>query len=148
MPTINQDFPLSATARKEHLKAIIDDSKPISTVKVPGHGALSVYRIPLQFLSYNPYNTRFLSQARTWQQRLGRKLSNERAEDVEKIEDFLWTYKKDKNENTINSLITEGQLQPGVVTIDGLILAGNRRFRLLNEINRDPQKYNPNNLNI
>lgn len=148
MPTINQDFPLSATARKEHLKAIIDDSKPISTVKVPGHGALPVYRIPLQFLSYNPYNTRFLSQAKTWQKRLGRRLSNERPEDVVKIENFLWTYKKDKNENTINSLINEGQLQPGIVTIDGLILAGNRRFRLLNEIDRNPQKYNPNNVNI
>ncbi len=148
MPIITHDFPLSAEARKEHLKDIKRDSNPISTVKVPGHGPLPVYRIPLQFLSYNPYNTRFLSQARTWQQRLGRKLSNERPDDVAKIEDFLWTYKKDKNENTINSLINEGQLQPGVVTIDGLILAGNRRFMLLNEINRNPQKYNPHNVNI
>ncbi|MBQ3367895.1 hypothetical protein IJG44_03220 [bacterium] len=148
MPTINNDFPLSADARKEHLKEIIRDSHPISSVKVPGHGPLPVYRIPLQFLSYNPYNTRFLSQAKTWQKRLGRRLSNERPEDVAKIEDFLWSYKKDKNENTIHSLINEGQLQPGVVTVDGLILAGNRRFRLLNEIDRNPKKYNPNNVNI
>ncbi len=148
MPIINQDFPLSAAARKEHLKEIKRDSTPISTVKVPGHGSLNVYRIPLQFLSYNPYNTRFLSQAKTWQKRLGRRLSNERPEDIVKIEDFLWSYKKDKNENTINSLINEGQLQPGIVTIDGLILAGNRRFRLLNEIDRNPQKYNPNSVNI
>ena len=60
----------------------------------------------------------------------------------------MWAYKKDKNENTINSLIREGQLQPGVVTLDGLILAGNRRFRLLNEINRNPDKYNIHNANI
>ncbi len=142
MPIINQDFPLSAEARKEHLKAILRDAKPISSVKVPGHGSQPVYRIQLQYLSYNPYNTRFLSQAKTWQKRLGRRLSNENPEDVEKIEEFLWSYKKDKNENTIHSLIREGQLQPGVVTIDGLILAGNRRFRLINEINRNPEKYN------
>lgn len=147
MPTINKDFPLSATARKEHLKEIRNGSS-ISTVKVPGHGTLPVYKIPLQFLSYNPYNTRFLSQSKTWQKRLGRRLSNEKPEDVEKIEEFLWSYKKDKNENTINSLIREGQLQPGVVTVDGLILAGNRRFRLLNEIDRNPGKYNTHNANI
>ena len=141
MPIINQDFPLSAEARKDHLKEILRDSTPISTVKVPGHGSQNVYRIPLQFLSYNPYNTRFLSQAKTWQKRLGRRLSNENPEDVRKIEEFLWSYKKDKNENTIHSLIKEGQLQPGVVTLDGLILAGNRRFRLLNEIDRNPDKY-------
>ncbi|MBR6245056.1 hypothetical protein IKR20_05740 [bacterium] len=141
MPTINNNFPLSAEARKEHLKEIIKDSSPISSVKVPGYGPLQVYRIPLQYLSYNPYNTRFLSQAKTWQRRLGRKLSNERPEDVEKIEQFLWEYKKEKNDSTIKSLIKEGQLQPGVVTIDGLILAGNRRFRLLHEIARHPEKY-------
>ena len=148
MPIINKDFPLSAEARKEHLKEILRDSTAISSVKVPGHGSQSVYKIPLQYLSYNPYNTRFLSQAKTWQTRLGRRLSNETPEDVEKIEEFLWSYKKDKNENTINSLIKEGQLQPGVVTLDGLILAGNRRFRLLNEIDRNPGKYNVHNANI
>lgn len=147
MPVINKDFPLSAAARKEHLNEIKKGTS-IGSVKVPGHGSLPVYRIPLQYLSYNPYNTRFLSQAKTWQRRLARKLSNEKPEDVEKIEEFLWDYKKDKNENTINSLIREGQLQPGIVTLDGLILAGNRRFRLLNEIDRHPDKYNNHNANI
>ena len=148
MPTVNQDFPLSAEARREQLKRILQDSKPISSVKVPGHGSQPVYKIPLQFLSYIPYNTRFLSHAKTWQKRLGRRLSNENPEDVKKIEEFLWSYKKDKNDNTIHSLIKEGQLQPGVVTLDGLILAGNRRFRLLNEINRNPDKYNTQHANI
>lgn len=147
MPVINQDFPLSAAARKEHLKEI-RNGVSISSVKVPGHGSLPVYKIPLQYLSYNPYNTRFLSQSKTWQKRLGRRLSNEKPEDVEKIEEFLWSYKKDKNESTINSLIKEGQLQPGIVTVDGLILAGNRRFRLLNEIDRHPDKYNTHNANL
>ena len=147
MPVINRDFPLSAAARAEHLKEI-RSGVSISTVKVPGHGSLPVYKIPLQYLSYNPYNTRFLSQSKTWQKRLGRRLSNEKPEDVEKIEEFLWLYKKDKNESTIDSLIREGQLQPGVVTVDGLILAGNRRFRLLNEIDRNPRKYNIHNANI
>lgn len=146
MPVINKDFPLSAAARKEHLNEI-KNGTPISTVKVPGHGSLPVYKIPLQYLSYNPYNTRFLSQAKTWQKRLGRRLSNEKPEDVKKIEEFLWSYKKEKNESTIKSLIREGQLQPGVVTVDGLILAGNRRFRLINEIDRNPGKYNKNNAN-
>lgn len=140
MPFVNQGFPLSAAVRMDYLNKL-KEGKPISTVKVPGHGTQPVYRIKLQYLSYNPYNTRFLSHAKTWEKRLGRELDNERPEDVEQIEKFLWEYKKDKNENTINSLIREGQLQPGVVTLDGLILAGNRRFRLINEIDRNPAKY-------
>ena len=146
MTTIGKDFPLSREARKAQLKAIVEENKVIGTVKVPGHGRVNVYRIPLEYLSYNPYNTRFLAQAKTLEKRLGRQLSDERAEDITEIESFLWKLKEDKNENTIDSLIKEGQLQPGVVTNDGIVLSGNRRFRLLNEISRKHSKYKGHSL--
>ncbi len=144
MPQIGKDFPQSKAARIAQLKEI-KGGKAISTVKVPGHGTLPVYKIPLKCLTYNPYNTRFLAQAKTLQKRLGRELSSEKPEDIKKIEEFLWNYKKEANKSTINSLIREGQLTPGVVTIDGVILAGNRRFRLLNEIDRNPNEYSKDN---
>ena len=74
------------------------------------------------------------------EKRLG-ELNSENPEHIKYIEEFLWDYKKGKNESTIQSLIENGQLDAGVVTIDGVILAGNRRFRLLNEIRRNPSKY-------
>ena len=146
MTKIGENFPLSRVARKARLKKIVENEKPISAVKVPGHGPVNVYKIPLEFLSYNPYNTRFLAQAKTYEKRLGRLLSDERAEDVTEIEKFLWKLKEDKNENTIKSLIKEGQLQAGVVTNEGVVLSGNRRFRLLNEISRNHAKYKEHNL--
>lgn len=147
MPVIGKNFPQSKEARIRKLKEI-KEGTPIGSVIIPGHGSLPVYKIPLEFLTYNPYNTRFLAQAKTRQTRLGRELSNERPDDIEEIEGFLWTYKKDTNKSTIDSLIKDGQLQPGVVTMDGVILAGNRRFRLLNEIDRHPSDYSKNNANI
>lgn len=141
MTKIGEDFPQTREARKAKLQDIRNDSTSIGTVKVPGRGVQKVYKIPLQFLSYNPYNTRFLAQAKTLEIGLGRKLRDDKPEDVEKIEEFIWKEKEDKNASTINSLIKDGQLVPGVVTIDGVVLSGNRRFRLLNEISRNKSKY-------
>lgn len=147
MTRIGEDFPQTRNARREKLLEILKET-PINSIRIPGKGRKNVYRIPLQFLSYNPHNTRFLAQAKTLEGRIGRKLSDESQEDVLEIEDFLWKQKQDENEYTINSLIKDGQLQPGVVTIDGIILSGNRRFRLLNEISRNPDKYSRPDVNI
>lgn len=146
MTVIGENFPLTREARKAQLKTIVEENNSVGTVKVPGHGRVNVYRIPLEYLSYNPYNTRFLAQAKTLEKRLGRPLSDERSDDIKEIESFLWKLKEDKNENTIDSLIKEGQLQPGVVTNDGIVLSGNRRFRLLNEISRNHSKYRGHSL--
>lgn len=148
MAEIGKDFPQTREARKAKLQEIRATWDKIGTVKVPGRGTQDVYRIPLQYLSYNPYNTRFLAQSKTLEKTLGRDLRDDDPEDVKKIEDFIWKEKEDKNNSTIDSLIKDGQLVPGVVTIDGVILSGNRRFRLLNEITRHPEKYGSGNANI
>ena len=148
MAIIGVNFPQTRDARHAKLIEIKSTGTPVSTVKVPGHGSLNVYRIPLEYLSYNPYNTRFLAQAKTLETRIGRTLSDENEEDIREIEKFIWDYKKDKNDNTIASLIKEGQLQPGVVTPSGVILSGNRRFRLINEIQRNYQKYSKPGINL
>lgn len=148
MAIVGDNFPQSRDARKAELKRILAEEKPISSVKIPGRGIKSVYKIPLTFLSYNPHNTRFLAEAKTIERRLGSELSDENYEHVEEIEKFIWNSKRDKNESTIDSLIKDGQLQPGVVTIDGIILSGNRRFRLLNEISRNKSRYSRPGINL
>lgn len=147
MAIIGENFPQSREARKVELQRIKDGAH-VSTVKIPGRGVSNVYRIPLEFLSYNPHNTRFLAEAKTLEKKLGRKLSDESPDDVGEIEHFLWKQNEDQNENTINSLIKETQLQPGVVTLDGVILSGNRRFRLLNEIARNRNRYSKDGVNL
>ena len=140
MANIGENFPMTRKARKEKLSEV-KEGLSVGSAKVPGKGQKEVYRIPLNYLSYNPYNTRFLAQAKTLERRFGQELSDENAEHVREIEKFIWEEKKDRNKNTIDSLIKDGQLQSGVVTADGIVLAGNRRFRLLNEIVRHPDKY-------
>ena len=148
MAEIGKDFPQTREARRAKLQEIRNSGRVISTVKVPGRGVQNVYKIPLQYLSYNPYNTRFLAQAKTLEKRLGRQLRDDDPEDVKQIEEFIWEEKESKNNSTIDSLVKDGQLVPGVVTIDGVILSGNRRFRLLNEITRNPEKWAAGNANI
>lgn len=148
MPIIGRDFPQSRQARKAKLEQILKDNKPISSVPIPGRGRKPVYRIPLSFLSYNPHNTRFIAEAKTIEKRLGSELSDENPEHIEEVERFIWDSKHQKNESTIDSLIKDGQLQPGVVTIDGIILSGNRRFRLLNEISRNKASYSKPGINL
>lgn len=140
MTKIGENFPITRAARKNYLDDI-KKGNSISSTKVPGKGMMPVFRIPLKYLSYNPYNTRFLAQSKTLERRFGCKLSDENPEHIKAIEKFIWNEKKSQNISTINSLIKHGQIQPGVVTTDGIILAGNRRFRLLNEIIRNPDKY-------
>jgi hypothetical protein len=147
MAVIGENFPQTREARKAKLLEI-KSRQGISTAKVPGKGVKDVYRIPLEFLSYNPHNTRFLAQAKTLEKRYGCELNDENPEHIKEIEQFIWETKKDKNESTIASLIKDGQLQPGVVTVDGIILSGNRRFRLLNEISRNPNKYSSPGVNL
>jgi hypothetical protein len=137
--------PMAADLREKHLKDILKNAQSLGTVKVPhisglDNVVLHYYRIPLEYLIYNSHNKRFATRAKTLEKRLG-ELNAEKAEHVEHIEKFLWEYKKEKNEATIQSLIDNGQLDAGVVTLDGIILAGNRRFRLLNEIRRNPERY-------
>lgn len=137
---IGENFPKSRQARKDQLIKI-KAGPHISTAKIPGKGICNVYKIPLEYLSYNTYNTRIIAEVKTLEKRFGCKLSDETPLHVKAIEKIIWQQKTDQNETTINSLIKEGQLLPGVVTNNGIILAGNRRFRLLNEINRNSGKY-------
>lgn len=136
--------PRIADVREKKLKEILENGESLGKVNIPHisglDSSLKYYRIPLEYLVYNPHNKRFATRARTLEKRLG-ELNSENPEHVKYIEKFLWEYKKDKNESTIQSLVDDGQLEPGLVTIDGVILAGNRRFRLLNEIRRNPSRH-------
>ena len=147
MTIIGQNFPMTRIARKDNL-AKIKKGESVSSQKVPGKGSKPVYRIPLEYLSYNPHNTRFLAQSKTLERRFGQELSDEDANHVSEIEKIIWNEKLDRNKSTIDSLIKDGQLQPGVVTADGIVLAGNRRFRLLNEIVRNPDKYSDSRIRL
>lgn len=98
---------------------------------------LDVYEIDLEYLLYNPYNGRIASLVKSYEKQNGRTLDPSDREDKKMIEGFLWESNISSNKTTKQSLKDHKQLKYGIVTKDGVIIDGNRRAMLLNEIYRE-----------
>ncbi|ADY14426.1 hypothetical protein [Sphaerochaeta globosa] len=94
----------------------------------------NVYQIPLDCLIYNSYNGRFKSKFKTYEAIHGRKLNSEISSDMQIINDFLWKSNEPKNKQTMDDIREKGQQQSGIVTRDGQIIDGNRRFMVLSKL--------------
>ena len=92
-----------------------------------------VWRIPLDYLTYNKYNGRIGSDVLSYEKQNG-ELNAELDSDREIIEKFLYESKEDRNKTTMKSLLEIGQQRYGIVTSDGIIVDGNRRAMLLNRL--------------
>lgn len=132
----------SSDIRKEKIQSIIQNDPPVKTgEKLFGGNPQNVYAIPVEYLSYYPNNSRFRAEAKTFEAENNRKLDISRPDDYKAVEDFIWNLSPAENEKTIDSLLKNTQEKPGIVTKDGVVLSGNRRLRMLNEICRHPEKY-------
>lgn len=132
----------SSDIRKQKIQSIIQHDPPVKTgEKLFGANPQPVYAIPLEYLSYYPNNSRFRAEAKTFEAENNRKLDITREEDFTQVEDFIWNLSTAENEKTIESLLRNTQEKPGIVTKDGVVLSGNRRLRMLNEIRRHPERY-------
>jgi hypothetical protein len=97
---------------------------------------LPAYRIPLEYLVYNPYNGRIGSVVKSYERQY-HELNPEVKEDRNLIEKFLMQSKPEANKVTRRRLLTEHQQKLGIVTSDGIIIDGNRRAMLLNDLMKD-----------
>lgn len=132
--------PPNEELRIELLQKIKDTAEPIMTgIRLPYKGEdreFSVFRIPLKYLVYNPYNGRIGTLVKTFEVK-NHKLNPENPEDIKIIEDFLWKSKEDRNKKTMDSLMKYKQQQYGIVSRNGYIIDGNRRASLLNRIYKE-----------
>lgn len=137
---------MNAQERKAALQNLKENSNPCMTgIPLVYHGerqTFDAYRIPLDFLVYNPYNGRIGSIVKSYE-RQNHTLDVENPEDIKIIEKFLWESKEDANKKTRQSLLEDQQQKFGIVTAEGVIIDGNRRASLLNSIRRD-DKIAPN----
>ncbi|RLC76887.1 MAG: hypothetical protein DRJ03_18585 [Chloroflexi bacterium] len=137
--------------RKQKLAEIRSQETPYMTgirIRYRGEKRLfNAYKIPLEYLIYNKYNGRIGSLVKSYEKQ--RHIINaEDAEGTKLIERFLWESKPARNETTKNSLVRDGQKQWGIVTDDGIIIDGNRRAMLLNEIYRNREHWERKNHNV
>ena len=133
---------MNAEERKAKLKEFTDHPEKACRTGIPitYHGGimtLDAYEIPLEYLVYNPYNGRIGSVVKSFE-RQNHQLDPEDPDDAKIIEKFLWDSKPDANKKTKERLVKEHQQKHGIVTADGIIIDGNRRASLLNNIMADP----------
>jgi hypothetical protein len=131
--------------RKQIIQTILT-SKPVTTgihITLRNKSKdFNVYQIPLNCLIYNSYNGRFKSKFKTYEAIHGRRLNAEIPDDMQIINDFLWKSNELKNKQTMDDIYEKGQLQYGIVTLDGQIVDGNRRFMILSKLNEKyPTKF-------
>lgn len=123
--------------RQEKLQQIIDGpQKPVGRRSIRFRGEskdMDVYEIPLDSLIYNKYNGRILSRTKTLETQ-GVTVNPETNDGKRLVEKLLWDSKPEKNNKTEKDLKQYGQQEPGIVTLDGIIIDGNRRAMLLNKI--------------
>jgi hypothetical protein len=94
---------------------------------------MTVCKIPLRYLIYNSLNGRILTRTQSLQTQK-KKIQAENEEDNKLIEDLLWNSSKKENENTLLDIHNLGQQKIGIITKDGIVVDGNRRLMLLNEL--------------
>lgn len=127
---------LSSDVRKEYIKNIRTQT-PIRTKKVfyrEQVHELPVYRLELKYLIFNQFNDRIAVEMRTREARLG-EAGREYTDDLENlICNILWNDRQSSNKRTLESLDKIKQQEPGVVTLDGVIIDGNRRAMLLKKL--------------
>lgn len=134
---------MNAAERKAKLKEFIDHPENACRTGIPityHHNiiTLNAYRIPLEYLVYNPYNGRIGSVVKSYE-RQNHELNPENPDDKKLIEKFLWDSKPEANKKTRSRLLKEHQQKHGIVTADGIIIDGNRRASLLNSIMADEE---------
>lgn len=132
---------MNAEERRAKLKEFTDNPGLACRTGIPitYHGGiitLNAYQIPLEYLVYNPYNGRIGSVVKSYE-RQHHQLNPEDSDDKKLIEKFLWDSKPDANKKTKMRLLKEHQQKHGIVTSDGIIIDGNRRASLLNNIMAD-----------
>jgi len=100
--------------------------------------SFDVYRIDLDFLIYNRHNGRIEAEMLTWEQENSAPYDAYDHELHEKIGSFLWDSNRGRNKATLEDLSAKGQQRPGIVSLDGVVIDGNRRAMLLRRLEEDP----------
>lgn len=93
-----------------------------------------IYRFQLDDLAYNKSNGRIKAEVIEKEAELGRALDQFDQGDSKIIGDILLSIRKDENDKIREDLRKNTQITPGIVTVDGIVINGNRRKALLTEL--------------
>jgi hypothetical protein len=134
---------LSTETRIQKLGGLREPEKDQVVQKLFYRGAnrtLKVSTIDLDYLIYNRHNGRLEAEMLTWEQE--NVVSPDAYDDDlhDKIDQLLWDSAPQKNKQTLSDLSDKGQQRPGIVSLDGVIIDGNRRAMILRRIEKKTGK--------
>lgn len=137
-------MPLDSKLREQKLTELKEKKKdnPYSYKELNYNNVpqkLPVYEIPTEFLIFNQYNGRIGTYVKTYEKQNG-PIDASTNEGEEIIYHFLLESKKKRNLETQTSIETNGQLEYGIVTRDGIIIDGNRRCMILKKIAKEKKQ--------
>jgi hypothetical protein len=98
---------------------------------------LPFYRFPIGLLRYNVRNGRLAMEVQEWEQNNGRTLDRDDKADAAIICEMLLGLDKEKTQILKEDLHQKGQMEPGAITYDGVVINGNRRMALLEEMHHE-----------
>ena len=135
-------FILDKNIRENEILKIQEGTPSRTGIKLPIRptDTFNVYKIPLDLLVYNHLNDRFASQRMEYVSLKGHELNLDNEDSMSIIEKFIWESNIKSNQQTIKDIAKNGQRIHGVVTKDGRIIDGNRRFSLLRKLFYDTPK--------
>lgn len=93
-----------------------------------------IYKFSHTELAFNKANGRIHAEAIEEEVELGRSLDIWNKGDQKIIQGLLLSMDRDANEKIKTDLAKKGQIRPGIITCDGIVINGNRRKALLDEI--------------
>lgn len=96
-----------------------------------------VYRMRLEDLAFNKGNGRIKAEVLEKETELGRYLDPSSPDDQAIINKMLLEIRPDENEKIKEDLKKNGQLRPGIITCDGILVNGNRRKAILGELAKE-----------
>ena len=137
-----ENLSLNKEKRKQKIQEIIKGT-PVTTIRIQYAGdtkELNVYDFPFSCLKFNPYNGRICSMSSEFEIENKRELDIENDKDQKFIRKAIWEIDEKQNEKTKKSLEESKQLKPGVISLDGIIIDGNRRASLILQLNEENTK--------
>lgn len=133
-------FPKETRARQEAVRQALTTNAVETGRSIPGlHDRQKVYEISIDDVIYNFHNYRFFLERATIEWQRGNSFYTDeqhRHEAARITEEKIWNQDVSDNEDVIKSLLEEGQLDPAVCDLNGVIVSGNRRLTLLHQIRR------------
>lgn len=92
-----------------------------------------VHKINVDNIVFNKYNGRIGTFVKAYEKNSG-ELDPTNDSDEKLIIDFLWRSNERRNKETMKDIKDKEQLEPGIISADGVIVDGNRRAMLLKKI--------------